>query len=100
MTSGHSTGPRRLSGWRPAFDWQALASSEAAAGEPRAGAYFAHAGAAPAPALPYAPPTIEEKIMSKGLDQKKSDKKKPAKTMKEKKADKKDKKANKAFGPG
>ena len=36
--------------------------------------------------------------MSKGLDQKKSDKKKPAQTMKEKKADKKDKKANKAFG--
>ena len=41
----------------------------------------------------------EDKIMSKGLDQKKSDKKKPAKTLKEKKADKKDKKANKAFSP-
>lgn len=30
--------------------------------------------------------------MSKGMDQKKQDKKKPAKTMKEKKADKKEKK--------
>jgi len=45
------------------------------------------------------PNNVEDKIMSKGLDQKKSDKKKPAKTMKEKKADKKDKKANKAFSP-
>ncbi|MCM2265078.1 MAG: hypothetical protein NDI73_07790 [Desulfuromonadales bacterium] len=34
-------------------------------------------------------------IMSKGLDKKKSDKKEPAKTMKEKKADKKIKKAEK-----
>jgi hypothetical protein len=33
--------------------------------------------------------------MSKGLDKKKSDKKEPAKTMKEKKADKKLKKAEK-----
>lgn len=33
--------------------------------------------------------------MSKGQDSKKTDKKKPAKTMKEKRNDKKDKKANK-----
>tara|TARA_B110000114_G_scaffold183841_1_gene226064 strand:+ start:729 stop:881 length:153 start_codon:yes stop_codon:yes gene_type:complete len=37
----------------------------------------------------------KEKIMSKGQDSKKTDKKKPAKTMKEKRNDKKDKKANK-----
>lgn len=37
----------------------------------------------------------EEKIMGKGMDSKKSDKKAPAKSMKEKKADKKLKKADK-----
>lgn len=37
----------------------------------------------------------EEIPMSKGLDQKKSDKKKPEKTMKEKRAEKKEKKAAK-----
>ncbi len=37
--------------------------------------------------------------MSKGMDQKKSEKKKPAKTMKEKKAEKRDKKAGKVFAP-
>ena len=37
--------------------------------------------------------------MSKGMGQKKTEKKKPAKTMKEKKTEKKDKKANKAFAP-
>jgi hypothetical protein len=37
----------------------------------------------------------EESVMSKGMDQKKNDKKKPEKTMKEKKAEKKEKKAAK-----
>lgn len=37
--------------------------------------------------------------MAKGMDQKKTEKKKPAKTMKEKKADKRDKKTGKAFAP-
>ena len=37
--------------------------------------------------------------MSKGMDQKKTEKKKPAKTMKEKKAEKRDKKAGKGFAP-
>ncbi len=37
--------------------------------------------------------------MSKGMNQKKDLKKKPAKTMKEKKAEKRDKKATKAFAP-
>jgi len=41
------------------------------------------------------PINLKEKIMSKGQDSKKTDKKKPAKTMKEKRNDKKDKKANK-----
>ena len=36
----------------------------------------------------------KEKIMSKGQDSKKADKKKPAKTMKEKRSEKKEKKAN------
>lgn len=39
--------------------------------------------------------TDRRAIMSKGLDKKKSDKKEPAKTMKEKKAEKKIKKAEK-----
>lgn len=39
--------------------------------------------------------TTKEKIMSKGQDSKKSSKKKPAKTMKEKKAIKRDKKNEK-----
>jgi len=37
---------------------------------------------------------IPENSMSKGMDSKKSDKKKPAKTMKEKKAAKQEKKKN------
>ena len=37
----------------------------------------------------------KERIMGKGMDSKKSDKKAPAKSMKEKKADKKLKKADK-----
>ena len=37
--------------------------------------------------------------MAKGMDQKKTEKKKPAKTMKEKKAEKRDKKTGKAFAP-
>ena len=37
--------------------------------------------------------------MSKGMDQKKTEKKKPATTMNEKKAEKRDKKAGKAFAP-
>ena len=42
------------------------------------------------------PPThTTENSMSKGLDSKKSEKKKPAKTMKEKKAAKQEKKKNK-----
>jgi len=45
------------------------------------------------------PPKTKETAMSKGMDQKKQDKKKPAKTLKEKKAAKKDKKANKSFAP-
>jgi hypothetical protein len=40
-------------------------------------------------------PRRKELPMSKGLDQKKSDKKKPEKTMKEKRAEKKEKKAAK-----
>jgi len=38
---------------------------------------------------------LKEIVMSKGQDSKKTDKKKPAKTMKEKRNDKKDKKASK-----
>tara|TARA_B110000503_G_scaffold1726_1_gene2297 strand:+ start:3387 stop:3545 length:159 start_codon:yes stop_codon:yes gene_type:complete len=41
------------------------------------------------------PIKLKEIVMSKGQDSKKTDKKKPAKTMKEKRNDKKDKKANK-----
>ena len=41
----------------------------------------------------------EETVMSKGLDKKKEQKKKPAKTLKEKRAEKSDKKANKGFAP-
>ncbi len=37
--------------------------------------------------------------MAKGLNQKKQEKKKPAKTMKEKRAEKRDKNATKTFGP-
>jgi hypothetical protein len=37
--------------------------------------------------------------MSKGLDKKKEQKKKPAKTAKEKKADKNEKKTTRGFGP-
>jgi len=40
-----------------------------------------------------------ESDMSKGMDQKKQEKKKPAKTMKEKTPEKRDKKAGKAFAP-
>ena len=42
---------------------------------------------------------VKERLVSKGMDQKKQEKKKPAKTMKEKKAEKKEKKATKAFAP-
>jgi hypothetical protein len=38
-----------------------------------------------------------ERSMSKGMDQKKDTKKKPAKSLKEKRAAKKEKKANKGF---
>ena len=37
--------------------------------------------------------------MSKGMDQKKESKKKPAKTLKEKRAEKREKGATKPFGP-
>lgn len=37
--------------------------------------------------------------MSKGMDQKKETKKKPAKTMKEKRAEKREKSTPKPFGP-
>ena len=37
--------------------------------------------------------------MSKGLDKKKEQKKKPAKTLKEKRAEKNDKKATRGFAP-
>jgi hypothetical protein len=48
------------------------------------------------PQTPDIPPTLpKEHAMSKGLDSKKSDKKKPAKTMKEKKAAKQEKKKSK-----
>ena len=50
------------------------------------------------PAYP-ARATTEDQRMSKGMDRKKEDKKKPAKTMKEKKAEKKEKKAGKGFAP-
>ena len=45
--------------------------------------------------LPFAaiPPTDEEHAVSKGLDKKKEDKKKPAKNLKEKRAEKAAKKA-------
>ena len=41
----------------------------------------------------------EDQRMSKGMDRKKEQKKKPAKTMKEKKAEKKEKKTGKGFAP-
>jgi hypothetical protein len=41
----------------------------------------------------------EDQRMSKGMDRKKEEKKKPAKTMKEKKAEKREKKAGKGFAP-
>ena len=50
-----------------------------------------HPGARPGP--------TEDQRMSKGMDRKKEDKKKPAKTMKEKKAEKKEKKTGKGFAP-
>jgi hypothetical protein len=40
-----------------------------------------------------------ETAMSKGMDRKKEDKKKPAKTLKEKRAEKKEKKSTKGFAP-
>jgi hypothetical protein len=43
--------------------------------------------------------TIEDTTMSKGLDKKKEQKKKPAKTLKEKRAEKNDKKATRGFAP-
>ena len=43
--------------------------------------------------------TTEDQRMSKGMDRKKEQKKKPAKTMKEKKAEKKEKKTGKGFAP-
>ena len=58
----------------------------------RGHAYFAHPGT-PARA------TTEDQRMSKGMDRKKEQKKKPAKTMKEKKAEKKEKKTGKGFAP-
>ena len=45
------------------------------------------------------PSTHQESVMSKGMDRKKEQKKKPAKTMKEKRAEKSEKKAGKAFAP-
>lgn len=44
-------------------------------------------------------PTTRQREMSKGLDKKKEQKKKPAKTMKEKRTEKSEKKATKSFGP-
>jgi hypothetical protein len=41
------------------------------------------------------PPTDERPAMSKGMDQKKSEKKAPTKTLKEKRAEKQEKKKNK-----
>jgi len=46
-----------------------------------------------------APPSNEDRIMSKGMDRKKETKKKPAKTMKEKRAEKNEKKTTKGFAP-
>jgi hypothetical protein len=43
--------------------------------------------------------TTEDTAMAKGLDKKKEQKKKPAKTMKEKRAEKNEKKASKGFAP-
>lgn len=40
-------------------------------------------------------PAKQEAVMSKGMDQKKSEKKKPQKTLEEKRAAKREKKANK-----
>jgi hypothetical protein len=53
-----------------------------------------------APAWPLRPPSSnhadeEEACMSKGMDQKKSEKKAPTKTLKEKRAEKQEKKKNK-----
>ncbi|MEG3191840.1 hypothetical protein [Lysobacter sp. D1-1-M9] len=60
-----------------------------------AGAYWS-----PAVAFRPRPPSHrEDTIMSKGMDRKKEQKKKPAKTMKEKRADKSEKKAAKPFAP-
>jgi hypothetical protein len=41
------------------------------------------------------PPTTTGRVMSKGMDQKKTEKKKPEKSLKEKRAAKKEKKAGK-----
>jgi hypothetical protein len=43
--------------------------------------------------------TPEDTAMSKGLDKKKEQKKKPAKTMKEKRAEKNEKKQTRGFAP-
>ena len=45
------------------------------------------------------PGPIEDQRMSKGMDRKKEEKKKPAKTMKENNAEKREKKAGKGFAP-
>ena len=48
--------------------------------------------------LPWTPPT-RNAVMAKGLDKKKEQKKKPAKTMKEKRAEKNEKKTTRGFMP-
>ncbi|TQM13035.1 hypothetical protein FB548_1889 [Pseudoxanthomonas sp. 3HH-4] len=49
--------------------------------------------------LPAVATTMGVHVMAKGLDKKKEQKKKPAKTMKEKRAEKSEKKATRGFAP-
>ena len=49
--------------------------------------------------LPAVATTMGVHVMAKGLDKKKEQKKKPAKTMKEKRAEKNEKKTSKGFAP-
>lgn len=49
--------------------------------------------------LPAVATTMGVHVMAKGLDKKKEQKKKPAKTLKEKRAEKNDKKTTRGFTP-
>ncbi|WP_334177681.1 hypothetical protein [Pseudoxanthomonas sp.] len=49
--------------------------------------------------LPPVATSMGVQVMAKGLDKKKEQKKKPAKTLKEKRSDKNEKKATRGFSP-